>query len=614
MGLWVSGMDVSVSDSQLFDPSVPVVRRAGRRWIRAVLRPSILVGLLLLAAIVVPWLLFAWLTVAERHEALDHAARHVTESANTLAEYAIALAQVGSGDERYFVPLDPVRDRERLDGFRAAMPSWPGIHVHLSRSSDGAWIAGDAPDNAVAEGLSSPPRDGTGNRLFARAEAVEAGGVAIADWSIDDVLEGWRHGVLVEAGGLLALTVVVLGIGALLMRQLVRREVAETALRASESRLHKEKQHLARAERVALMASYRFDLRTRRFEWSDEACRIFGLDREALPVTAEELEALMPQDDLKRLRETVARAEACGDPIPPAEYRLRRSDGSLRIIYREVEKVSDSAGRRADLFGVIRDVTELRDAERQRNEFQRQMQEAQKMEALGTLAGGIAHDLNNALVPVLALSGLLLDNAPEESPDRELLELIQEGGWRARALVRQILTFARRDEPKRELLDIGSVAGSMLKLLRSSLPPTIALEERMACVPPTIADEGQVHQVLMNLVTNAAHAIGDRMGTITVEVAEVPNALPDGGAAVRLSVTDSGCGMDEPTRQRIFDPFFTTKPVNEGTGLGLSVVHGIVTGHKGAIKVASEPGHGTRFDIFFPVAAEHVAASGANAA
>jgi nitrogen-specific signal transduction histidine kinase len=115
-------------------------------------------------------------------------------------------------------------------------------------------------------------------------------------------------------------------------------------------------------------------------------------------------------------------------------------------------------------------------------------------------------------VPVLALSGLLLDNAPQESADRGLLALIQEGRFRARTLVQRILTFARRDEPKRELLDIASVAGSVLKLLRSSLPATIAIEERMASVPPTMADEGQVHHVLMNLVTNSAHAIGDRMG------------------------------------------------------------------------------------------------------
>jgi PAS domain S-box-containing protein len=601
-------MDVSASDSRRFDPSTSFAPRPDRGWTQGIRRPSTLVGLLLLAIVLALWLLFSWLTVTERDETLKRATFKLATSASTYAEYAIALAHVRSGGEPTFVPLDPVRDRTRLDAFRAAMPSWPGAHVSLLRKSDGAWLSGDPPDDAAAAALSSLPRGGADGRLVARADAAEADSVAIANWSVADALAEWRQGAVFEAGGLLVLSVTILGVGALLMKQLGRREAAEAALRASETGLSRERLHLARAQRVALIASYRFDLRTGRFEWSDEACRIFGRDREALPATVDELEALMPQEDLKRVRESVARAQEPIDAIPPTEYRIRHSDGSLRIVYREVERMLDSAGRPTDLLGVIRDVTELRDAERQRNELQRQLQETQKMEALGTLAGGIAHDLNNALVPILALSSLLLDNAPEGSPDRGLLALIQEGGSRARALVQQILTFARRDEPKRELLDMATVAGSVLKLLRSTLPATIVIEERMACVRPTVADEGQVHQVVMNLVTNAAHAIGDRTGTITVEVAEVSSAPPDGSGAVRLSVADTGCGMDEATRQRIFDPFFTTKPVNEGTGLGLSVVHGIVNGHKGAIAVESRPGEGTRFDVYFPVIAGNIAA------
>jgi PAS domain S-box-containing protein len=170
------------------------------------------------------------------------------------------------------------------------------------------------------------------------------------------------------------------------MKQLARLEAAEAALRASEKRLSREKQHLARAQRVALTASYQLDLQTGRFDWSDEACRIFGRGREALPATLEEFEALLPEDDVNHVREIVARARQSADAVAPTEYRIRHSDGTLRTIYREAEKVLDAAGRPTDLVGVIKDVTELRDTERQRNEFQRQMHEAQKMEALGTLA------------------------------------------------------------------------------------------------------------------------------------------------------------------------------------------------------------------------------------
>jgi PAS domain S-box-containing protein len=397
-------------------------------------------------------------------------------------------------------------------------------------------------------------------------------------------------------------------------QNMIRAEELAAELRASEKWLSREKQHLARAQRVASMLSYQVDLRTGRFEWSDGACRIFGIERQALPATLDEFKVLMPQDDLKRMRETITQAQKQGGAIPPLESHIRRPDGSVRIIYREVERVLDSAGKPTGLFGIIRDVTELRDAERQRNEFERQMHEAQKMEALGTLAGGIAHDLNNALVPVVMLSDMLLEDSPQETPNRALLALIKEGGHRARTLVQQILIFTRRDEPKRELLDITAVVGNALKLLRSTLPTTISIDARMASTPLIVADDGQIHQVLMNLVTNAAHAIGDHMGTITIEIAEVSNAPPDGDAAVRLSVTDTGCGMDEATRKKIFDPFFTTKPVNEGTGLGLSVVHGIVTNHKGAITVESAPGQGTRFDVYFPVITEEVAAVEATAA
>ena len=240
----------------------------------------------------------------------------------------------------------------------------------------------------------------------------------------------------------------------------------------------------------------------------------------------------------------------------------------------------------------------------QRSELEAQLFASQKMEALGTLAGGVAHDLNNTLVPVLALAKLTGRRLPEGSRERGNLETILQASERARDLVSQILTFSRKTMPTRQSVDLTQVVRDALKLLRASVPTTIDIDERLAAVPRLMGDAGKLHQVMTNLVTNAAQAIGDRLGRITVEIAAAPSELLTGAGAgnpaVRLSVSDTGCGMAPATMTRIFDPFFTTKPAGAGTGLGLSVVHGIVTQHGGRIAVDSVEGQGTRFDVYLP--------------
>ena len=241
----------------------------------------------------------------------------------------------------------------------------------------------------------------------------------------------------------------------------------------------------------------------------------------------------------------------------------------------------------------------------QRSELEAQLFASQKMEALGTLAGGVAHDLNNTLVPVLALAKVTGRRLPEGSRERGNLDTILQASERARDLVSQILTFSRRTMPARQSVDLAQLVRDALKLLRASVPRTIEIEERIGAVPRLMGDAGKLHQVMTNLVTNAAQAIGDDLGKITVEIATAPGerlagAISDDGAAVRLSVSDSGCGMAPQIMTRIFDPFFTTKPAGVGTGLGLSVVHGIVTQHGGRIAVDSAVGRGTRFDVYLP--------------
>jgi two-component system cell cycle sensor histidine kinase/response regulator CckA len=253
------------------------------------------------------------------------------------------------------------------------------------------------------------------------------------------------------------------------------------------------------------------------------------------------------------------------------------------------------------LLVVAHDITEQRRREEQR-------WRSQKLEALGTLAGGIAHDLNNTLVPVLSLTKLTLKRLPEGSRERQNLTTVLEASERARDLVKQIVAFSRQEENKEKAaLDLAAMLEKAIDMLRASLPATIGIEHRIAPVPPLLGDVGQLQQVIINLVTNAAQAIGTQMGTVTIELDTSfhgPGGAAQGGEGppewICLSVSDTGCGMDEATQRRIFEPFFTTKGVGVGTGLGLSVVHGIVAAHGGHIEVTSAPGKGSKFSVYVP--------------
>jgi signal transduction histidine kinase len=252
------------------------------------------------------------------------------------------------------------------------------------------------------------------------------------------------------------------------------------------------------------------------------------------------------------------------------------------------------------------DITQIKRAEEERRSLEMQLHNAQKLEAVGTLAGGMAHDLNNAMVPLLALTKLAVAAMPEGSRERRRLELVHKGAERAREVAAQMLAFSREEKVETAPVDFPAVLREAMELLRASLPATIRLETRISPVPSIVANAGQLSQVIVNLVTNASQAIGTAMGVIDVSLE--PSAPPaaavgaKGGNWVRLAVVDTGCGMDEATRRRIFEPFFTTKQVGQGTGLGLSVVHGIVSAHGGTIEVSSRPGDGTRFDILLPAA------------
>lgn len=358
--------------------------------------------------------------------------------------------------------------------------------------------------------------------------------------------------------------------------------------------------HFARALRIAGIGSVLRDYRTGRVEWSDVIYRILGLDPNVGPDYETYLSLVHP-DDVVRV-ETARERALHGWPDPSFEYRIIRPNGELRVLRREGETVCDHEGRPIFRVTTMKDITEQRNAEAQRDQLERQLQHAQKLESLGTLAGGIAHELNNLLVPILALSKIVLKDLPKDSLSRGDLETIFSAGERGRELVQQVLAFSRTHDASWELVSLADVARAALRMLRSSLPATIRIDEDIEDVPLVIGDFGQLHQVVVVLMTNAAQAIGAEPGRIILRLALGP-PMPIGmvGApAVSLSISDTGCGMDESTIGRIFEPFYTTKPVGQGTGLGLSIAHGIVDRHGGVIEVRSTPNVGTEFAVLLP--------------
>jgi hypothetical protein len=256
----------------------------------------------------------------------------------------------------------------------------------------------------------------------------------------------------------------------------------------------------------------------------------------------------------------------------------------------------------------IVDISARKQAEAARQQLEDQLRQAQKLEAVGTLAGGIAHDFNNVLGAIVGYAELALDALPAGSPPVEDLQQVLQAAARGKQLVERILAFSRRQEPERAPLDLGKTVKDVLHLVRATLSAPVDLRERIAPgLPRVYADSTSVHQVLMNLATNALHAIaaGGRL-EVTVEPTYVRDSLarshPDlrEGSYVLLSVHDDGIGMEPAVRERAFEPFFTTKAPGTGTGLGLAMVHGIMRDHDGAVLLDSEPGQGTTVRCFFP--------------
>jgi PAS domain S-box-containing protein len=289
------------------------------------------------------------------------------------------------------------------------------------------------------------------------------------------------------------------------------------------------------------------------------------------------------------------------------EVRIRHKDGGWRWVENTISNLLHEPGIRAVVMN-LRDITERKQADAERARLEQRLRQAEKMEAVGRLAGGIAHDFNNILGGILGYAEMLVETTPAGSPQRRYAQNVLTAATRASALVEQILSYSRSQRGKRVPVELDRIVAETLELVRGSLGHGIRLETWLPEAPLyVVGDPTQLHQIMMNLCTNAIHAMGEH-GTLRVSLdpADIEadrvfqHTTLHAGRYARLTVADSGSGMDATTLTRLFEPFFTTKEVGKGTGLGLSLVYGIVTDSAGAIDVASTQGQGSSFAIYLP--------------
>ena len=288
-------------------------------------------------------------------------------------------------------------------------------------------------------------------------------------------------------------------------------------------------------------------------------------------------------------------------------FKHRRSNGSITDV--EVYSGPIEIGGRKLLYSLVYDISTRIKAEEDKKRLQKQLIQAHKMEAVGQLAGGIAHDFNNILSSVIGFTELALDDVQKGSLTEENLQEVYLAGKRAKELVRQILTFARQSDEKLSPIRVDLIAKEALKFLRSSIPTTIEIESKINSVSRIMGNQTQVHQILMNLCTNAAYALEEKGGILTVSLKDISLDKNFSGKAsdseyrnyIEIVVSDTGTGIPSEITESIFDPYFTTKKPGEGTGMGLALVKGIVESYGGKITVASQVGKGTTFTIYLPI-------------
>ncbi|MFO7749561.1 MAG: PAS domain S-box protein [Desulfobacteraceae bacterium] len=354
------------------------------------------------------------------------------------------------------------------------------------------------------------------------------------------------------------------------------------------------------------MGYFELDLYGNLTFFNNAICSILGYPPEE--VSGMSYKAYTDEKTAAQLKQAYQNLLATEEVLENFQYNLTGKDGKIKIVETSVFLRRNVSGEAVGFRGLISDITRNVQTENEKKRLEVELRQTHKMEAIGTLAGGIAHDFNNILSGIFGYSQLAEKNIDTPLKAKQHIALVRQGAQRAAELIQQILTFSRQAEHEKQLLNISIVVKEALKLIRSTLPSTIGIEEKIVSPAYVMADATQIHQVIMNLCTNAYHAMGAAGGTLTAELHETEiedkKSAPDpsmiGGRYLVLTISDTGEGMTKETLAKVFDPYFTTKSVKEGTGLGLSLVYGIVDDHEGYVKAESTPGRGSTFKIFLP--------------
>lgn len=346
---------------------------------------------------------------------------------------------------------------------------------------------------------------------------------------------------------------------------------------------------------------YEVDLRGNYTFSNDSMCRILGYSRQELMGLNNR--EYMDKDNAKKIFTTFNQVFRTGIPTKALDWQLIRKDGTACFVETVVSLMKDLSGNGIGFRGIARDVSD-------RRHLEKQLRQAHKMESIGTLAGGIAHDFNNLLYIITGNTELAMDEIRDGNPLSTYLERIKSACLRAADVVKQLLNFSKETAQDLKPLDIVSAVREDARFLKTIIPSTIDIRQHLPKEEIFIAaDPAQINQVVMNICTNAAQAMEKTGGSIDItagladlgqdQALQYPNLLP--GRYARILIEDTGPGIDPENLERIFDPYFTTREVGKGSGMGLAVVHGIVTHHKGAVGVRSEKGKGAAFTLLFPV-------------
>ena len=381
------------------------------------------------------------------------------------------------------------------------------------------------------------------------------------------------------------------------LRDITARKLAELALKQSEER------YRTMVESIA-DSYFELDLRGRYTFVNDALCRQLGYSRDE--VMSLDYRTVTSPEDSKKLAQLYNEIYRTDTP-KMTTYQIKNKQGEPRDREVYVSLMRDATGNPVGFRGIGRDVTERKRMEDERKKLTERLHQSQKMEAIGTLAGGIAHDFNNILATIMGYTELIKIKLKGRDLE-EYLDQLLKACIRARDLINQILTFSRQKDKEVKPLNLEPVLSETMKLLRATIPSTIAIGVHIDPRPyPVMADSTEIYQIIMNLCTNAAYAMRDKGGTLEISLQNIEIVQPEGetadlqpGRYIELKVSDTGVGMEQEIIERIFDPFFTTKERGKGTGLGLSVVYGIVKQYGGAILVRSKPGLGSVFRIYLP--------------